>query len=161
MGHSPIDKLDFMRQAILLAQKSMADGRGGPFGAIVVKDGVIIASGQNRVVIDADPTAHAEIVAIRRAAAALGTHLLSGCHIYASCEPCPMCLCAIQWARIDRIYYGSTRKDAAAAGFDDAFFYEDLSKPAALRRIPSEQLLADEATTVLAAWTQQKNKIPY
>lgn len=151
---------EFMREAIRLAAESATSG-GGPFGAVIVKDGAIVGRGQNRVVPDRDPTAHAEVLAIRQACRALDTHDLSGCEIYASCEPCPMCLGAIYWARIDQIYYASTRDDAAAAGFDDSLFYYEFGKPLEQRRTPSEQLLAEEATAVLVDWATRTDKVPY
>ena len=123
----------FMKEAIRLATENVRAGRGGPFAAVVVKDGHIIASGTNSVTSTNDPTAHAEVTAIREACRALGTFQLSGCEIYTSCEPCPMCLGAIYWARPDRVFYAATASDAAAAGFDDSFIYEELK----LRRLPS------------------------
>jgi guanine deaminase len=154
-------KQDFMREAIGLARKSMDDGAGGPFGAVVVKDGRIIGRGQNSVVKDCDPTAHAEVLAIRNACAKLKTHVLAGCEIYASCEPCPMCLAAIYWARIDHIYYACNRDDAATAGFDDSLFYYEFTRPLEQRQTPSEQLQADEAISVLVEWNLKKDKISY
>jgi len=151
---------EFMREAIRLAGESAASG-GGPFGAVVVKDGTIVGRGQNRVVPDRDPTAHAEVLAIRQACRALDTHNLRGCEIYASCEPCPMCLGAIYWARLDQIYYASTRDDAAAAGFDDSLFYYEIGKPLEQRRTPSEQILAEEAGAVLVDWAVRSDKIEY
>jgi tRNA(Arg) A34 adenosine deaminase TadA len=151
---------ELMREAIRLARESAAEG-GGPFGAVVVKDGEIIARGKNRVVPDIDPTAHAEVLAIRAACRELGTYDLSGCVIYASCEPCPMCLGAIHWARLDRIFYACTRDEAAAAGFDDSLFYFEAGQPLEQRRIPSEQILAEEATAVLVEWTVRADKVQY
>jgi tRNA(Arg) A34 adenosine deaminase TadA len=150
----------FMREAIRLARESVETG-GGPFGAVVVKDGTIVGRGQNRVVPDKDPTAHAEMLAIRQACRALDTHDLSGCEIYASCEPCPMCLGAIYWARLDRVYYACTRDEAAAAGFDDSLFYYEFGQPLEQRRTPSEQLLGDEAAAVLVEWAMKPDKITY
>ncbi len=150
-----------MEEAVKLARASMADGRGGPFGAVIVKDGKVIARGENRVVRDKDPTAHAEVVAIRNAAKALGTHVLTGCEIYATSEPCPMCLSAIYWARIDAIYYSTTRDDAASAGFDDSLFYSELSLAIQDRRIPSKQVPMEEAVTLLVDWALKPNKIAY
>jgi len=153
-------KEKFMREAIRLAQESAATG-GGPFGAVVVKDDAIVGRGQNRVVPDRDPTAHAEVLAIRQACRALDTHELGGCEIYASCEPCPMCLGAIYWARLDMVYYSSTRDDAAAAGFDDSLFYYEFGKPLEQRRTPSEQLLSLEASAVLVDWAVRTDKVVY
>jgi guanine deaminase len=153
--------IKFMREAIRLARESMADGKGGPFGAVIVKKGEIIGRGMNRVVRDADPTAHAEMVAIRDACKKLATHTLAGCVIYCTCEPCPMCLGAIYWARLDRIYYACMRDDAASAGFDDSLFYYEVAKPMETRRTPSDQVLADEAAAVLVEWATKTDKVPY
>jgi guanine deaminase len=150
----------FMREAIRLAAESAKTG-GGPFGAVVVRDGVIVGRGQNRVVPERDPTAHAEVLAIRQACRALETHDLTGCEIYASCEPCPLCLGAIYWARIERIFYGSNRDDAASAGFDDSLFYCEMGRPLEQRRTPAEQLLAEEAIPVLVDWATRSDKTPY
>src|SRR5215469_2084778 len=119
---------EFMRQAIALATENVTSGRGGPFGAVIVRDGAVIAAGANEVTTANDPTAHAEVVAIRRAGAALGEFRLSGCEIYTSCEPCPMCLAAIYWSHCDAIFYGNTAKDAADAGFDDEHLYSEVKK---------------------------------
>lgn len=146
--------------AIELSRTSIESG-GGPFGAVVVREGLVVGRGQNRVVVGADPTAHAEVVAIRDACARLGTHDLRGCVIYSSCEPCPMCLGAIFWARIDRIVYAATREDAAAAGFDDSFFYDEISRAAAQRRVPAEHCAHEEANEVLRQWAAKIDKIPY
>ncbi|MCP4599286.1 MAG: nucleoside deaminase [Proteobacteria bacterium] len=154
-------KLEFLEEAIRLARESMADGRGGPFGAVIVKDGEIIARGQNSVVRDMDPTAHAEMVAIREAAKVLQTHMLSGCEIYCTCEPCPMCLSAIYWARIDAVYYSSTRDDAATAGFDDFLFYSEFQGSVGAKRVPSEQIPFGNAVSLLVDWAMKKDKIPY
>ncbi len=151
---------DFMRRAITLAIDNVRLG-GGPFGAVIVKDGHILAEGANRVTVDNDPTAHAEVVAIRGACSALGNFQLDGCVLYTSCEPCPMCLGAIYWARPARVFYGGSATDAAAAGFDDAFIYDELKRGASGRRIPMMQLLRDEALTTFAAWKQQENKTQY
>ena len=152
---------DFMRRAIALALENVRSGRGGPFGAVIVKDGRIIADGTNRVTSTNDPTAHAEVVAIREACRALGDFQLAGCDLYTTCEPCPMCLGAIYWARPARVFYAGTAADAAAAGFDDAFIYDDLTHPPAARRVPMTQLLRDESLTIFSAWKQQENKTPY
>lgn len=151
---------DPLRAAIELSLASI-DAGGGPFGAVVVRDGVVVGVGQNRVVVGADPTAHAEVVAIRDACATLGTHELQGCVIYASCEPCPMCLGAIFWARIDRIVYAASRDDAAAAGFDDSFFYEEIGRAAGARRVPAEQRERDRAAEVLRTWAAKEDKTAY
>jgi guanine deaminase len=150
-----------VREAIELAQRSVACNLGGPFGAVVVKDGNIIGRGWNQVTTTNDPTAHAELVAIRDACRELKTFRLEGCQIYATCEPCPMCLAAIFWARIDRIYFCATRRDAALAGFDDERFYEELKRPAAERQVKSIQLAPDEALKVLQQWKAKPDKSPY
>jgi len=130
----------------------MRDGRGGPFGAVIVKAGSIVGRGNNQVVRAMDPTAHAEIVAIRDACAALGSHVLSGCDVYATCEPCPMCLAALYWARVDRVYYACTCHDARDAGFDDAFICRELALPLAERQLRMHQALRDEALTLFDEW---------
>ena len=129
------ENLEFMREAIRLSVENVERGKGGPFGAVIVKDGKIIARGVNEVTSSNDPTAHAEVVAIRKACTALGTFQLQGCELYASCEPCPMCLAAIYWARPDKIYYANTKEDAAGIEFDDKFIYEEMSKPIGERSI--------------------------
>jgi tRNA(Arg) A34 adenosine deaminase TadA len=139
----------------------MEAGAGGPFGAVIVKDGRIIAEGWNQVTSANDPTAHAEIMAIRNACAALGTFQLPGCSIYASCEPCPMCLGAIYWARLERIYYANTRAEAARIGFDDALIYNEIALPPEARRIPATRLLAEEAMAAFRAWDESPDKIRY
>lgn len=151
----------FMEEAIALAVENVHSGRGGPFAALVVQDGCIVASGTNLVTSANDPTAHAEIVAIRRACEALGVFQLTGCELYASCEPCPMCLGAIYWARPDRVYYGGTRHDAARAGFDDAFIYEELQRPPEARRIPTINLMRAEAARAFDAWRAHEGRTPY
>lgn len=155
-----MDKQDFMREAIALAVESVAAG-GGPFGAIVVKDGRIVSRGSNRVTLANDPTAHAEVNAIRQAAATLGTFDLSGCELYTSCEPCPMCLGAIYWAHIDKVYYGCTKADAKEAGFDDSFIYDEMALPHEARRLASERILGDEAMAAFRAWGEKTDKIKY
>lgn len=149
-----------MRRAIELAEQSVGAG-GGPFGAVVSKDGEIVAEAANNVTLDCDPTSHAEVKAIRLAASRLGTYDLSGCHIYASCEPCPMCLGAIYWAHIDKVFYACNRKDAAAAGFDDDFIYKELCLAPTLRRKPSEVLLAGEAANAFRLWKEKVDKKAY
>ncbi len=151
----------FMRHAIRLSAERMRAGAGGPFGAIVVKDGAIIAEGWNRVTSENDPTAHAEITAIRNACDTLASFSLEGCEIYTSCEPCPMCLAAIYWARIDRIFFANTREDAAAIGFDDAHIYDEVAKPIEDRVIPTIKLAMPEAEAVFAEWQAKPDKILY
>jgi guanine deaminase len=152
---------EFMRHAIALALENVRTGRGGPFAALVVKDGLVIAEGTNRVTSTNDPTAHAEVVAIREACRKLNDFQLSDCGLYTTCEPCPMCLGAIYWARPARVFFAGTAADAAAAGFDDAFIYEELKCPPASRRIPMTQLLRDESLAVFEAWKKQENRKPY
>jgi tRNA(Arg) A34 adenosine deaminase TadA len=151
----------FLRRTIELALGGVRDEKGGPFGAVIVKDGRVLAEGCNRVTSTNDPSAHAEIVAIRAACAALGHYELSGCTIYASCEPCPMCLTAIQWARLDRVVYTSTREDAAAAGFDDARFYRELEKSPEERDLPSEHLRLDGDSAPFDAWRAKEDRADY
>ncbi len=151
---------DFMRRAIALALDNVHTG-GGPFAAVIVKEGRIVAEGVNRVTSNNDPTAHAEVVVIREACRALGDFQLAGCDLYTTCEPCPMCLGAIYWARPARVFYACVAADAAAAGFDDAFIYEELKKPHAARRIPMTQLLREESLSIFSAWKRQENKTPY
>lgn len=150
-----------MREAIREADESVRDGRGGPFGCVIVRQGAIIARGRNRVTSAPDPTAHAEIVAIRAACAALGTFRLDDCELYTSCEPCPMCLGAIYWARLARVIYGATRTDAAAAGFDDDFIYREIPLPPAQRSLPLQPLLHDEAQAPFQAWATKADKVRY
>ena len=154
-------KNPFMARAIELSIENVRTGRGGPFGAVVVKDGKIIAEGANNVTATNDPTAHAEVVAIREACKKLGAFELAGCEIYTSCEPCPMCLGAIYWARPDRVFYGNTAADAARAGFDDSHIYTEISRGHGERKIPMEQLMRDEAIEGFRAWEKSPNKIPY
>ena len=151
----------FMLRAIALAEAGMDSNDGGPFGAVVVKDGRIVAEGNNRVTSSNDPTAHADVVAIRDACRALGTFQLDGCSIYTSCEPCPMCLGAIYWARPDNVYFASTRHDAAAAGFDDDFIYEELEKAPDQRRMNIRNFMRDEALTVFEKWVAKPDKVAY
>ena len=159
MNHTEQDK-EMMREAIRLADESVANG-GGPFGAVIVKDGEIIAATSNRVTLDNDPTAHAEVNCIRMACKRLGTFDLSGCTIYTSCEPCPMCLGAIYWARIDRIFYGNNRQDAADIGFDDDFIYQELARPMDNRSTPIIPILQDEALHSFRLWTEKTDKTEY
>ena len=149
-----------MRQAIALAMENIRTS-GGPFAALVAKDGAIIATGANRVTSANDPTAHAEIVAIREACRKLGTFQLDGCEIYTTCEPCPMCLGAIYWARPAKVFYAATAADAAAAGFDDAFIYDEIQKPLGERRIPMTELHRSEALAIFQAWQAKSEKTPY
>jgi len=142
----------FMRMAIELSEKNVNQNLGGPFGAVIVKDGVVVASSANRVIPENDPTAHAEIAAIRLACTKLSTHNLSGCEIYTSCEPCPMCLGAIYWAQIDKIYYANTRTDAAGIGFDDEFIYKEAEKSFDKRKLPCVQLMRQEALEIFRLW---------
>ena len=151
----------FMRAAIRLAREKMRRGEGGPFGAVVVRNGRIIGRGWNRVTSANDPTAHAEIMAIREACAKLKTFRLDDCALYASCEPCPMCLAAIYWARLEKVYYAGTRRDAARIQFDDEWIGRELAKPAARRKIPMKQLLHAEALTVFAEWKTKADKVCY
>lgn len=150
----------FMRQAIQLAVENIKNG-GGPFGAVIVKDGKVIATGVNRVTANNDPTAHAEVCAIRAACEALGTFTLEGCDIYSSCEPCPMCLGAIYWAHLDHLYYGANKHDAADAGFDDQFIYEELEQPIASRRLTTEILLPQEAQAPFKLWKEYEARTEY
>jgi len=152
---------EFMRRAIALALENVRAGNGGPFAALVVKEGRVIAEGTNRVTSSNDPTAHAEIVAIREACRVLNDFQLTGCDLYTTCEPCPMCLGAIYWARPARIFYAGTAADAAAAGFDDAFIYDELKLPPTARRIPTAQILREESLAIFAAWQNQENKKRY
>ena len=150
-----------MRHAIALSRRGMEGGAGGPFGAVVVKDGQVIAEGWNQVTSTNDPTAHAEVVAIRRACTALGRFDLRGAVLYTSCEPCPMCLSAAYWARLDAVVFGNARDDAAAIGFDDQFLYDEVAKPIEARSLPIRRLLAAEALEVFAAWAEKPDKVPY
>jgi tRNA(Arg) A34 adenosine deaminase TadA len=151
----------YIKEAILVAEENIKKAGGGPFGAVIVKDGKIIAKAANTVTTTNDPTAHAEVNAIRLACAALHTFDLSGCTLYASCEPCPMCLSAIYWARIDKIYYAGSRYDAQDAGFDDSFIYEELERPIATRRITITQLLPEEGKLPFEQWKESLTKVPY
>ncbi len=155
------DDATFMRRAIALADASVATLEGGPFGAVIVRDGRIVGEGANRVTTDHDPTAHAEIVAIRDACRTLSTFSLEGCVIYTSCEPCPMCLAAIYWARVSAIVYGNTREDAARIGFDDDVIYREVALAMSQRSIPSRRLLAGEAIATFDAWGRTTGRIPY
>ncbi len=151
----------FMARAIEIALENVRSCRGGPFAAVVVKDGKIIAEGANSVTATNDPTAHAEVMAIRQACAKLKTFELQGCEVYTSCEPCPMCLGAIYWARPARVYFGSTAADAAKAGFDDSLIYSEIPRPYSERKIPMAQMMGEEAAEVFRAWECQPGKVPY
>ncbi|MGI4755484.1 MAG: nucleoside deaminase [Janthinobacterium lividum] len=150
-----------MRMAIDLATSNVHSGKGGPFGAVIVRNGEVIAATANTVTSTNDPTAHAEVNAIRAACAKLGTFQLDGCDIYTSCEPCPMCLAALYWARCAHIFYGNTAADAAAAGFDDGFLYDEMKRPAEQRRIPIARVLGDEAISSFEAWADSVERINY
>lgn len=151
---------DFMRLAITLAVDNVAAG-GGPFGAVIVKEGAVVATGVNRVTANNDPTAHAEVGAIREACRKLGTFDLSGCVLYTSCEPCPMCLGAIYWAHLDKVYYGANQHDAADVNFDDSFIYRELELQPVERHKPMENMLHDEALAPFNAWREKSDKVEY
>jgi tRNA(Arg) A34 adenosine deaminase TadA len=150
-----------MRRAIALSAEKMRAGLGGPFGALIARDGKIVAEGFNQVTSNNDPTAHAEVVAIRAACRALGSFSLQGCEMYTSCEPCPMCLGAIYWARLDRVYYANTRSDAAVIGFDDDHIYREFDKPIDGRAVPFIRLGSEEARQIFQEWLEKPDKIPY
>ncbi|MBK9167770.1 MAG: nucleoside deaminase [Bryobacterales bacterium] len=152
---------EFLRLAIRLAEENVASARGGPFAAVIARDDQVIATGVNLVTSTHDPTAHAEVVAIREACRVLGRFQLKGCAIYSSCEPCPMCLGAIYWARPARLYFAASRHDAAAAGFDDAFLYQEIAAPLEARRIPTAHLLENEAGSPFDAWRAKLDRIAY
>jgi tRNA(Arg) A34 adenosine deaminase TadA len=153
--------LEFLRRAIRLATENVSGGKGGPFGAVIVRAGAIVAEGVNTVTSSNDPTAHAEVNAIRSACKSLGLFSLTGCELYSSCQPCPMCLAASYWARLDAIYFGASAEDAAHAGFNDALLYEEMRKSSAGRQIPAQQLLGDEARESFAAWIASADKTEY
>ena len=153
-------KEELMHRAIELSKNSVKTG-GGPFGAVIAKDGIIIAEASNSVTIDLDPTAHAEVNCIRQATRKLKTFNLEGCEIYTSCEPCPMCLGAIYWARLDKMYYGNNKTDAKNIGFDDSFIYDELELKPEDRKLPSEILLHDEAIKAFEEWMKKEDKIEY
>jgi len=155
------NKEQFMEMAIKMAEDNIIEQNGGPFGALVVKDGVVVGRGSNHVTSENDPTAHAEVVAIRDACSNLNTFNLDGCEIYASCEPCPMCLGAIYWSRIGKLYYAGTKDDAANANFDDSFIYREFELPKEERSIPSSQLMRHKAVEVFEKWNENENKIEY
>ncbi len=153
-------KEELMREAIRLSEENVANG-GGPFGAVIARDGEIVATGVNRVTADHDPTAHAEVRAIREACKKLNTFDLSGCEIYSSCEPCPMCLGAIYWAHLDRLYYGNDKTDAKEIGFDDSFIYDEIALSPNRRHLHSEILLDNEAIRAFEMWDRDENRIKY
>jgi tRNA(Arg) A34 adenosine deaminase TadA len=150
-----------MRRAIQLSVEKMQGGSGGPFGAVIIKENAIIAEGWNQVTSCNDPTAHAEVVAIRSACQLLKTFNLNGCILVTSCEPCPMCLAATYWARVDKIYYANTRFDAAEIGFDDSFFYDELAKPVLERQVPMVELLRNEGLLAFQHWSQKSDRMEY
>ncbi|HEY8994513.1 MAG TPA: nucleoside deaminase [Lacunisphaera sp.] len=152
---------ELMREAIKLADEGMHGGRGGPFGCVVVRQGKIVGRGQNRVTSTNDPTAHAEVTAIRDACANLQTFQLTDCELYTSCEPCPMCLSAIYWARIPQIFFANTRQDAAEIGFDDDFIYRQIPLPLEKRAIKISQLLREEGLKTFQGWTKKTDKVRY
>ncbi len=156
-----IDDETFMRHAARLSRTTMESGRGGPFGAVIVRDGKVIAEGANEVTSSNDPTAHAEVVAIRRACAAVEDFSLAGATIYSSCEPCPMCLSAIYWARLDRLVFANTRHQAAAIGFDDAFLYDEVPKAPLERQMSTRHLPSAEAEATFQAWAGKTDKVSY
>lgn len=151
----------FMDEAVRLSRKHMESGEGGPFGCVIVKEGKVVGVGWNDVLVSGDPTAHAEVNAIRDACKNLHTHQLEGCELYTSCEPCPMCLGAIYWARPDKVYYANTREDAAAIGFDDAFIYEELNRAKETRRIAMIPMDKTKALAVFRSWTGKTDKTAY
>jgi guanine deaminase len=151
----------FMARAIELSVENVRSGRGGPFGAVIVKDGSIVAEGANQVTASNDPTAHAEVIAIREACRKLGIFELKDCELYTSCEPCPMCLGAIYWARLSRLYFASVAADASQAGFDDSFIYNEFARPYSERGIPMVQMMREEALAGFRAWQEQSNKTLY
>ena len=155
------EDIKFMLEAIKLSIDNVSSGKGGPFGAVIVKDGKIIARGANEVIVTKDPTAHAEVVAIRNACNTLQSFQLNGCDIYTSCEPCPMCLGAIYWARPDRLFYANSKEDAAAIDFDDQFIYEEIAKPIAERKLFTQQLLREEASEAFKKWRESGLKTAY
>lgn len=155
-----MNKEELMQEAILLSIENVKQG-GGPFGAVIAKDGEIVATGVNRVTCECDPTSHAEVNAIRAASARLGTFNLSDCEIYSSCEPCPMCMGAIYWARLKKVYYANTKEDAKEIGFDDSFIYEELALPYAERSLDYESLLRSEAIKAFQNWIKKEDRVKY
>ena len=155
-----IEDEKFMQQAIDLSIENVANG-GGPFGAVIVRDGEVIATGTNRVTANCDPTAHAEVSAIRAACAKVNNFKLTGCTVYTSCEPCPMCLSALYWAGVDRIFYGNTKSDAKAINFDDSFIYDQIALSGSERAIPCINIMRDEALAGFKAWSDKEDKVLY
>ena len=155
------DDIEFMKEAIRLSIENVERGIGGPFGAVVVKNGKIIARGTNQVTASNDPTAHAEVIAIRKACESLNSFQLEGCEIYCSCEPCPMCLGAIYWARPDKLYYGNSKEDATQINFDDQFVYDELKRPINERKLFTKQMLREEALVAFRKWTERGDKVVY
>ena len=151
----------FMARAIQLSIENVQSGRGGPFGAVIVREGAIVAESSNQVTATNDPTAHAEVLAIRAACKVLGTFELESCEIYTSCEPCPMCLGAIYWARLSRVYFANAGADASRVGFDDSFIYSEIAQPVSRRKIPMIQMMRDQALAAFRAWENKPNKIEY
>jgi tRNA(Arg) A34 adenosine deaminase TadA len=151
----------WMQEAARIALEGVARGAGGPFGALIVRGGVVLGRASNRVLATNDPTAHAEVLAIRRAARRIGSFSLAGCELYATCEPCPMCLAAAYWSRLDRIWYACDQADAARAGFDDAAFHAELARPPAARRLPQSQVFRPDALPALEAWLTKPDRVPY
>ena len=154
-------KVEFLNKSIELSRKNIIENVGGPFGAIITKNGKVIAEGSNQVTSTNDPTAHAEMVAIRKACQALNTFDLEGCEIYSSCEPCPMCLSAIYWARLDKIYFANSRQDAANIGFDDDFIYQEIPKPLESRKLSCVHVSSEDAKSVFQEWQNKSDKIEY
>lgn len=154
-------QLRHLRRALKLASDNARSGQGGPFGAVIAAGEEIVAEGVNRVTLDLDPTAHAEVWAIREACRKLGRFSLEGCTLYSSCEPCPMCLSAIYWARLDALYFAAGREDAARAGFDDSFLYEQIPLGIERRTLPTARLLADEGSEAFALWLNRPDRVPY
>lgn len=161
MGNTPDTDLTYLREAIALARAGAAAGLGGPFGAVLVDEGRIVGRGQNQVTSANDPTAHAEIVALREACATLRRFHLTGATLYTSCEPCPMCLAAAYWAHVGRIVFACTRDDAAAIGFDDAFLYREIATPSTSRRIPCDAILREEGLAAFRLWMENPRRTPY
>ncbi len=153
--------ISHLRRALKLASDNARSGQGGPFGAVIVTDGKVVAEGVNRVSLDLDPTAHAEVSAIRQACRELGRFSLRGCTLYSSCEPCPMCLSAIYWARIDALYFAAGREDAARAGFDDSFLYEQIPLAIERRTLPTARLLPEESSEAFGLWLNRPDRVPY
>lgn len=161
MTQDPITPAEAMTEALALAARNVVEGHGGPFGAVIVCDGLIVARGWNQVTSTNDPTAHAEVVAIRRACASLGSFSLAGCQLYTSCEPCPMCLAAAYWARVDRIWFSATRKQAADAGFSDDDIYDEIPRALHERRLPIGPLLSEAGQGPFDAWKAKLDRIEY